>query len=488
MRAEASFRKSLLRQLEADEKARRRDALRAFTAAERAARKERAAELAEARYECKENRARVIREARERYRAAVERARETRNAARAAARRECELRKEHATKRAADKIALTRAKRAEEKRYQAEMRSLETYKRKQAKAAGRSAKEKRQESDDEVRRNLPPQLLPLFERVKGKIKGSARQTRTEAFEQYAQEHRAEVIEATDAHAEREFHRLQREEWKRAKKQRGADLSDVPFLVQAGGPSRRDGLHQLEATRVAVPVLSHLEPSPLRQPQEAVRVVLRGVRAVKILVLRGVDDHNRHRGELAAEPDRAANHRDKGPVGAGALPVCTEATPGVDKHEGRREPARLVRRLLPLVRLDHVERRARHGRAIGEEGDERERLFRGDHEPRTPGGVRDPRAPAERERGLSRAGGTTEQKARSERCAATKGRIEGSDPAPRAAHRIGRELGEQHRARPAADEPRRRRRPPARDRRDRALAQARQAAGRRALRFRAAGPA
>ena len=43
------------------------------------------------------------------------------------------------------------------------------------------AAERRQESDDEVERNLPPELVPVFRRVKKTIKAGPRRSRTEAF-------------------------------------------------------------------------------------------------------------------------------------------------------------------------------------------------------------------------------------------------------------------------------------------------------------------
>ncbi len=41
--------------------------------------------------------------------------------------------------------------------------------------------ERQAESDDEVRSNIPPELVALFERVKRGIKASPRMSRTEAF-------------------------------------------------------------------------------------------------------------------------------------------------------------------------------------------------------------------------------------------------------------------------------------------------------------------
>jgi hypothetical protein len=53
--------------------------------------------------------------------------------------------------------------------------------------------ERRAESDDEVRGNIPAEFVSLFERVKGRVKGSPRMTRTEAFLHYAHEHPDEVL-------------------------------------------------------------------------------------------------------------------------------------------------------------------------------------------------------------------------------------------------------------------------------------------------------
>ena len=57
--------------------------------------------------------------------------------------------------------------------------------------------ERQAESDDEVRANIPPELVALFERVKRGIKASPRMSRTEAFLKYAEEHPGEVLVAVD---------------------------------------------------------------------------------------------------------------------------------------------------------------------------------------------------------------------------------------------------------------------------------------------------
>jgi hypothetical protein len=102
---------------------------------------------------------------------------------------------------------------AEEKKHQADMRRLARASRARAKEGpGVASAVRKAESDDEVRGNISPELVPLFERVQRTIKGSARMSRTEAFEKYVHEHPKEVAasadDATDA-IEREMEARQR---------------------------------------------------------------------------------------------------------------------------------------------------------------------------------------------------------------------------------------------------------------------------------------
>lgn len=55
----------------------------------------------------------------------------------------------------------------------------------------------RRETDEEVRQNIPPSLVDLFQRVRGAIKGSEHESRTEAFLRYVEEHPGEEIEAVE---------------------------------------------------------------------------------------------------------------------------------------------------------------------------------------------------------------------------------------------------------------------------------------------------
>ena len=60
-----------------------------------------------------------------------------------------------------------------------------------------TARERAQESDDAVRSNLEPEMLPVWERVKRGIRGGPRRTRTEAFLEWVGEHPDEVLARID---------------------------------------------------------------------------------------------------------------------------------------------------------------------------------------------------------------------------------------------------------------------------------------------------
>lgn len=129
---------------------------------------------------------------------------------RSAAREACNARKSDIRSSGKTAEQKERALLAEERAYQAEIRRAEATARKRDKPRT-TAKERQEESDDEVRRNLPPDLLPLFEQVKRQIKGSGRISRTEQFLQFAEEHPREVVNAMQELSDRELARLQAEE-------------------------------------------------------------------------------------------------------------------------------------------------------------------------------------------------------------------------------------------------------------------------------------
>jgi len=126
------------------------------------------------------------------------------------AREACAARKAEITASGKTAEAQERARLAEERALMAEIRRIDARIAKKDKGT-RTATERRQESDDEVRRNLPADLLALFEQVKRQIKGSTRISRTEAFLQFAEEHPGEVVNAIEGLSDRELKRLQAEE-------------------------------------------------------------------------------------------------------------------------------------------------------------------------------------------------------------------------------------------------------------------------------------
>jgi hypothetical protein len=123
---------------------------------------------------------------------------------------------------------------AAERQYQEELRRIERGNRERhAQAKHATPAVRRAESDDEVRANLPEDLVALFERVKRSIRGGPRQSRTEVMLKYAEEHPGEVLQAledkTDAMI-RDLERQQREAARTARRRRytAAELAAVPF--------------------------------------------------------------------------------------------------------------------------------------------------------------------------------------------------------------------------------------------------------------------
>ncbi len=158
-------------------------------------------------------------------------------AERVAARQSCSVRLGEARAIKND-IQRSRAELLAEKQYQADLRRIERANRQRRKEAPRVTRIERQsESDDEVRGNLPGELVPLFERVKRGIKASPRMSRTEAFLKYAEEHPDEVLVAIDDKTDALIRELEEQERQaRRSLRRGAprpryspeQLAEVPF--------------------------------------------------------------------------------------------------------------------------------------------------------------------------------------------------------------------------------------------------------------------
>jgi hypothetical protein len=105
-----------------------------------------------------------------------------------------------------------RAALAAERQYRAELRQIgKSQAQRKKEHRGASSAERRSESDDEVRMNLTPDMAQVFDRVRGQIRGSDRQTRTEAFLKWAEEHPAEVLRGLEDSAEKRVRELEAEE-------------------------------------------------------------------------------------------------------------------------------------------------------------------------------------------------------------------------------------------------------------------------------------
>ena len=117
--------------------------------------------------------------------------------------------KEAGETRKTSKLAL-----AAERQFRREMRQIERSSRSRAKELRSPRRSEAQaESDDEVRGNIPPELVVLFERVKRSIRASDRMTRTESFLHYAEEHPREVLTAIEDESEAKLAELEREHHK-----------------------------------------------------------------------------------------------------------------------------------------------------------------------------------------------------------------------------------------------------------------------------------
>jgi hypothetical protein len=92
-----------------------------------------------------------------------------------------------------------------------------------------SSAERRQESDDEVVRNLPEALVGVFHKMRKHVKGGPRRTRTEAFLEWVEENPGEVYAMQGEQAERDLAKLVAEHERATRLARRKSLAhDVPF--------------------------------------------------------------------------------------------------------------------------------------------------------------------------------------------------------------------------------------------------------------------
>lgn len=148
-------------------------------------------------------------------------------------RESCRLRASRAKLQGNAEVESGKRTRREESRFESMIRAADKPGR--LRSTRTTARERGQESDDEVRSNLPPELVPVFNSVRRHIKGTPRKSRTEAFLQYAEENPGEVFAGMQHRADRELAALLAEQERTERELRRAGgrrsrtrLADVPF--------------------------------------------------------------------------------------------------------------------------------------------------------------------------------------------------------------------------------------------------------------------
>ncbi len=197
----SSDRKALLRAIDRDLRSKSRAKLVALRDRVHHARQVERAALKRARLDCQKRRAAIP---------TVAMARRDLAERRKQARETCDVER-HFAGLLRSKTAQTRAERDAESKYQKELRAIEAHNRRKGKGlrARPGLARTRTETDDEVRGNIPPELVALFERVKRDIRASPRKTRTEAFLEYAEAHPGEEWDALEGAIDREIAELER---------------------------------------------------------------------------------------------------------------------------------------------------------------------------------------------------------------------------------------------------------------------------------------
>lgn len=184
---------------------------------------------------CKVSRERALAAARERLRIETGKLRQEVREAKQAERNRCLARKVKTslgTRMAADKL------REEARRISEKESEVRAGKRLEVRAKSRTtARERSEESDDEVRSNLDPGLIPIFDVVRRQIKGSPHISRTEAFLQWAEENPDEIWQMREADAARQVRALMKAEHEahlEAEHTRKAALRAEKALAACGG--------------------------------------------------------------------------------------------------------------------------------------------------------------------------------------------------------------------------------------------------------------
>lgn len=233
-----SNKKWLQRELDRDHRKKARDKLAALRVALKSARAERKESMKAAAERCRTERLAARERARQLRIRGLAELREATRLEREAARQVCVVSKAEARKK--DGIERTRAELEAERVYQREMRRIDTGHRQRRKEHRHATYiERRDESDDEVLQNIQPEMIALWQRVKRGIKGSPRESRTERFLRYVEEHPDELLlvleDRTDALV-RDLERREREAMKAHGKRRGTSSPPVDAPAYAPSPA------------------------------------------------------------------------------------------------------------------------------------------------------------------------------------------------------------------------------------------------------------
>lgn len=195
-----SQRKQILRDLEQDHGRKERGKLRSLRGALTEARQNRREAIIHVKALCRLSFARYKRSAKVR-RDALER---ELAAERDAAQAQCRSATDRATRRGDAGITAARGALSAEK---LEQRTRKIWVEPRRQRDARSRAERRAESDDEVAHNIERELVPIWQKLRHRIRGSERRSRTEAFLEYVHDHSAEIAELREKLIEAEIERL-----------------------------------------------------------------------------------------------------------------------------------------------------------------------------------------------------------------------------------------------------------------------------------------
>lgn len=110
----------------------------------------------------------------------------------------CAARREATRAEARGKISTAKQSRKQLRQDYGEIKRLEGHAAERRKAHQRLPAEAIRESDDAVRHNIPPELVPVFDKVRRSIKGTPLRSRTEAFLEYVDENPDDVAAIMEA--------------------------------------------------------------------------------------------------------------------------------------------------------------------------------------------------------------------------------------------------------------------------------------------------